>query len=80
MTQVHAIQDGLNVALYDLVQVLKDQGGQINLVVGLKLVHELVINLAHRSMLRPYGLEEMRHKQIHEPIVQWEIRGIVIKD
>ena len=43
-------------------------------------MHELVINLAHHSMLRPYRLEEMRHKQIQEPIVQWEIQGIVIRD
>ena len=70
MSQVHAIRDGLNATSYDLNQVLKDQGGQINLVVGLNLVHELVINLVHCSMLQSYGQKEMRHKQMQEPVVQ----------
>ena len=69
MNQVHAIRDGLDTASYDLNQVLKDQGGQINLVVDLNLVHEPVINLVHCSMLRPYGLKEMRHKQMQEAIM-----------
>ena len=64
MTQVHAIRDFLDIASYNLDQVLKNEGKQIALVASLKLVHEPVINLAHRSMLRPYGLEEVRYKQM----------------
>ena len=51
MTQVNAIQDGLNVASYDLNQVLKDQGRQTDLAIDMNLVLELVINLVYRSML-----------------------------
>ena len=51
---MHAIQDGFDTALNDLDQVLEDQGRQVDLVVGLDMVYEPVVNLAHRGVLRPY--------------------------
>ena len=51
--QVHAIRDGLDTAPNYFDQVLKDQGGQVNLVVILDMVHKLVVNLVHHSVLHP---------------------------
>ena len=48
---MHAIWDGLDVALYDLNQVLKDQGGQVDLIASLEMVHDLIVNMAHHGML-----------------------------
>ena len=58
VTDVHAIRDGLNAAPDHLNQVLENQSWQIDLVACLDLVHEPVVNLVHRSMLRPYGSEK----------------------
>ena len=55
MDQMHAIQDGLDTASNDLNHVLEDPSGQINLVASVDIVDELVVNLAHLGMLRPYG-------------------------
>ena len=54
MAQVHAIRDGLDTTLNDLDQLLKNQGRQVNLVIGLNLAHESIVNLVHCGVLRPY--------------------------
>ena len=69
MAQVHAIRDGLDTASNDLDHVLEDQDGQVNLVFGLDVVHEPVVNLVHCGVLQPIGSKEMRYEQMHEPIM-----------
>ena len=70
---MHAIQDGLDAALDNLDQVLKNEDGQVDLIFGLNLVHEQVINLAHCSLLRPCGSEKLRDKQMQEPLIEWTV-------
>ena len=48
---MHAIWDGLDTISNNFDQVLKDQGGQVNLVVGLDMVHEPIVDLAHCGMI-----------------------------
>ena len=54
MAYMHAIRDGLDTTPNDLDQVLEDQGEKINLVAGLDMVHEPVVNLAHHGILQLY--------------------------
>ena len=64
VANVHTIRDSLDVAPDHLDQVLENQGRQIDLVACLDLIHKPLVNLAYRSMFRPYGSEKMRYEQV----------------
>ena len=55
IAQMHTIGDDLDISLNDLNQVPKDQGGQVDLVACLEVVHEPIVGVSHCGMFRPYG-------------------------
>ena len=55
IAQVHVVGGGLDNAPDNLNQVLKDQGGQVDLVVSLEMVHEPIVSMAHVVCFNPVG-------------------------